>query len=74
MRSSSFAAFLLALLTGSEGLWLDAAQAPQRDAMRAVQVGSALIAGTVVTDEEDSRPVRRSRVTLNNAERTVGRT
>jgi protocatechuate 3,4-dioxygenase beta subunit len=49
------------------------AQPPAREGQRP-PTGSAAISGTVLSDERDPRPLRRARVTVNNAERTVGRT
>jgi hypothetical protein len=46
-----------------------------RDApARPPTTGTALIAGVIVTDEPSPKPIRQARVTLNNLDRTVGRT
>src|ERR1700752_2108930 len=50
------------------------AQAPVRDAVRSPSIGTAVIAGTVVTDDKDHRPLRRARVLLTNADHENGRT
>lgn len=60
---------LLLVLTGSAVH----AQTPLRDGQR-ITTGTSMIAGTIVTDERDPRPVRRARVMINSADRTVGRT
>jgi protocatechuate 3,4-dioxygenase beta subunit len=53
---------------------VEAGQAqPARD-VRAVAEGTAVVAGTVVTDDADARPVRHARVTLNGAEPFDGMT
>jgi Carboxypeptidase regulatory-like domain len=49
------------------------AQAPARDAVRPPSVGTAVIAGTIVTDDKDRRPLRRARVALMTAEHENGR-
>ena len=54
-----------------------AAQQPARDApaRKPLPAGTALIAGSVVTDEAIPQPVRRARLTLNDVERAIpGRT
>ena len=50
------------------------AQTPVRDAVRSPSVGAAVVAGTVVTDDKDPRPLRRARVLLTNADHENGRT
>ncbi len=50
-----------------------AAQIPLRDAVRSPGAGTAVIAGTVVTDDQDQRPLRRARVLLTTAEHENGR-
>jgi Carboxypeptidase regulatory-like domain len=50
------------------------AQTPVRDAIRSPSVGTAVIAGTVVSDDKDRRPLRRARVALMTAEHENGRT
>jgi uncharacterized protein (DUF2141 family) len=50
-----------------------AAQAPARDGAAAA-AGTASIAGTVVTDTQPARPVRRAIVTVNSSDRSVGHT
>ena len=51
---------------------LDARQ-QVRDGAR-VTTGTAVLAGIAVSDDAEARPLRRARVMINNAERTVGRT
>ncbi len=48
-------------------------QTPARDA-RTPTAGTASIAGVVVTDDTERRPVRRARVSVSSADRLVGRT
>jgi uncharacterized protein (DUF2141 family) len=50
------------------------AQPPARDAAKAAPVGTAMLAGIVVTDETDARPLRRVRVSITTSDRQVGRT
>ena len=50
------------------------AGAQVRDRPTAATTGTASISGTVVTEAEPSKPVRRAAVTLNSTDRTVGRT
>lgn len=71
-RQDSFSATIVAvLILGASAL--PAAQQAERDGRR-VASGTAALAGMVLTDDRDPRPLRRARVTINNAERTVGRT
>jgi Carboxypeptidase regulatory-like domain len=49
-------------------------QRPARDTARSSSVGTAVIAGTVVTDDKDRRPLRRARVLLTNSDHDNGRT
>jgi uncharacterized protein (DUF2141 family) len=51
-----------------------AAGAQVRDRPTAPMTGTASISGTVMTDAEPSRPVRRAAVTANSTDRTVART
>ena len=64
---------LLALLA-----WIVAtpavAQQPPRDLPRPGATGTATIAGSVVTDDAQAKPLRRARITLNAPELPVGRT
>jgi uncharacterized protein (DUF2141 family) len=50
------------------------AQPPARDAARATPTGTASLAGTVVTDDAEARPIRRARIAIFTADRQVGRT
>ena len=50
------------------------AQTPVRDAVQSPSAGTAVIAGTVVTDDKDRRPLRRARVLLTDADHENGRT
>ena len=50
------------------------AQTPGRDAAKAVQTGTAVIDGTVVSDDADARPLRRVRVAVVTSDRQVART
>ncbi len=61
---------LAAITTGRSA----AAQTPGRDAAKAVQTGTAIIDGIVVTDDADARPLRRVRVAVMTSDRQVGRT
>jgi Carboxypeptidase regulatory-like domain len=47
-------------------------QQPSRDAPAQPRTGTAVIAGTVVTNDADPQPVRRARITLNGDIRTEG--
>jgi len=49
-------------------------QTPTRDVTRPNADGTALLSGTIVTDDTDSRPVRRVRVAIVTSDRQVGRT
>lgn len=45
-----------------------AAQQPQRDALAPPAVGTAVISGTVTSDDADHRPIRRALVSLNGSD------
>jgi hypothetical protein len=49
-------------------------QTPVRDSPAAPVFGTATLAGVVITDDADRRPVRRAVMTLNASDGTVGRT
>ena len=51
-----------------------ATQAPARDTAIAAATGTARSPGTIVTDGQPSRPVRRAIVTVNSSDRVIGRT
>jgi protocatechuate 3,4-dioxygenase beta subunit len=65
----TLAAALLATICGAN----PHAQTPIRDRQHPA-TGSGAIAGMVVNDDPEARPLRRARVMINNADRTVGRT
>ena len=50
------------------------AQPPTRDAAKPAPVGTATLAGRVVSDDAEARPVRRVRVGITTSDRQVGRT
>src|SRR5688572_20616100 len=50
------------------------AQAPVRDAVTPAKVGAGSIVGTVSSDTQPARPLRRAIVTLNAPENSLGRT
>jgi protocatechuate 3,4-dioxygenase beta subunit len=68
VRASLVAVTLCAFLDAAS------AQVPVRDAVRSPSAGTAVIAGVVVTDDKDARPLRRTRVLLTNADHEHGRT
>lgn len=70
-REDSFRATVTVLILAVTAL--PAARQADRDGQR-VMSGTAALAGIVLTDDRDARPLRRARVAVNNAERTVGRT
>lgn len=59
-------------------VWIDVssavAQTPARDAAKPVQVGTSVLAGTIVIDDADARPLRRVRVGIVTSDRQVSRT
>ena len=63
-------------MTGAATLLLSVllAQAPARDAATPAKVGTGSISGTVASDTQPSRPIRRAVVTLNAPENSIGRT
>jgi hypothetical protein len=65
IRAALAAAFVLALPHSSAGQVRDRAPA---------QTGTASITGRVMSDTQPSRPLRRAIVTLNSADRSIGRT
>lgn len=70
MRARGFAALAAFLLTGLPAF----SQTPVRDAAKPVASGTALLAGAVLTEDADPRPLRRVRVGLVSADRRIGRT
>jgi hypothetical protein len=61
----------LAVVLAVSSAW---AQVPPRDTPRNPAAGTATIAGIVVSDEQQPRPLRRTRVMLNGSTLPVGRT
>ena len=74
MRVAGLAHALAILVLSTTVIDRAFAQTPVRDAVRSPSVGTAVIAGTVVTDDKDRRPVRRARVLLTDADHENGRT
>ena len=71
MATRTAVIFATALIVGA----VVAAQQPVRDNPAQPSKGTAVIAGTVTTDERSPQPARRVRVTLNSVDRSVqGRT
>lgn len=64
----------LAVLSLVLGALPATAQQPARDAARPAAVGTASVSGIVLFDAAEPKPIRRARVTLNNAELQVRRT
>lgn len=64
----------LAVLSLVLGALPATAQQPARDAARPAAVGTASVSGIVLLDAAERKPIRRARVTLNNAELQVRRT
>lgn len=64
----------LAVLSLALGALPATAQQPARDAARPAAVGTASVSGIVLLDAAERKPIRRARVTLNNAELQVRRT
>jgi protocatechuate 3,4-dioxygenase beta subunit len=50
------------------------AQRPSRDAVKPAETGTGSIAGVVVTDDRDARPLRRARVFVSSSDRVTTRT
>lgn len=73
MRSVSTLAARVGLCLCSSVLFCGSQQ-PPRDTSRSAATGTATIAGTVVSDEMQPRPLRRTRVMLNGSTLPVART
>jgi protocatechuate 3,4-dioxygenase beta subunit len=58
------------MLVAACGLLAGSQQAPGRDA--ALPAGTAVLSGTIVTDDRDARPVRRAQVQLRSADNFLG--
>ena len=74
MRCTRIAAFSLIVAFGVFGSRSVAAQTPTRDAAKPAAVGTASIAGAIVSDDADARPLRRVRVGVMTSDRQVSRT
>ena len=72
IRTTAWAALLVLGTITTERSAL--AQTPGRDAAKAVQTGTAMVDGIVVSDDTDARPLRRVRVAVMTSDRQVGRT
>ena len=74
MRRTHVAAFSLIVAFGMFGSRSVTAQPPTRDAAKPAAVGTASIAGAIVNDDADARPLRRVRVGVMTSDRQVSRT
>ena len=68
------AAFGLLLSLGGAQASPARAQPPARDAAKPAPVGTAMLAGTIVVDDAEARPLRRVRVGIMTSDRQTSRT